>query len=320
MSRTHDIEERAALFVHRREDASWSTTDQENLDAWLAESDAHKVAYWRLEHGWREADRIGSVGAIPMPAAAAWHRSAWPKFVALAACVGLFVLTLTLVPIDFWRGATDAPVARFETGIGGHKVVALADESRVELNTDSIVRASIGKERAVWLDRGEAFFDVAHVEGRPFVVHAANRSIRVLGTQFAVRRNGANLTVAVLKGTVRVEEDPSSGSHRSVTIMPGDVAFASEAGLLVTSGGVQNVQDLLAWRSGRLLFDNATLGDAASQFNRYNRKKLIVDRRASDMHIGGTFDARNVDAFARLLREAYGLKVREDRDKISVSS
>ena len=58
MSTAREIEERAALWVLRREECYWSADEQEELDRWLAESDAHKAAFWRLEHGWREADRI----------------------------------------------------------------------------------------------------------------------------------------------------------------------------------------------------------------------------------------------------------------------
>ena len=67
MSRARDLEQRAAHWVLRQEEAGWSTADQHDLDRWLAESNSHKAAFWRLEHGWREADRIGSLGQAPGP-------------------------------------------------------------------------------------------------------------------------------------------------------------------------------------------------------------------------------------------------------------
>jgi len=55
----HDtIEEQAALWVMRREEPGWSSFDEAALDDWLDQSDLHKAAFWRLEHGWRRADRI----------------------------------------------------------------------------------------------------------------------------------------------------------------------------------------------------------------------------------------------------------------------
>ena len=50
MSHASEIEEQAALWVLRREEPFWSSADQEELDCWLAQSDRHKVAFWRLEH------------------------------------------------------------------------------------------------------------------------------------------------------------------------------------------------------------------------------------------------------------------------------
>ena len=47
--------------------------------------------------------------------------------------------------------------------VGGHKIVLLADGSKVELNTQSVVRAAVdSKRRDVWLDSGEAYFDWAN--------------------------------------------------------------------------------------------------------------------------------------------------------------
>ena len=49
-------------------------------------------------------------------------------------------------------------------------------------------------------------------------------------------------------------------------------------------------------------------------------RTVIADAKAANIRIGGSFDARNLDAFARLLNSAYGLKVQTAEDRISVSS
>src|SRR3546814_9246410 len=40
----------------------WSEDEQAEFEAWLEESMAHKAASWRADHGWRQADRIRSLG------------------------------------------------------------------------------------------------------------------------------------------------------------------------------------------------------------------------------------------------------------------
>ena len=71
----------------------------------------------------------------------------------------------------------------YATSTGAHRVITLADQTTVELNTASQLRSTLdGSKREVFLDRGEAYFDVAHDGSRPFVVHAGGQQIVVLGT------------------------------------------------------------------------------------------------------------------------------------------
>jgi transmembrane sensor len=74
----------------------------------------------------------------------------------------------------------------------------------------------------------------------------------------------------------------------------------------------------LSWRNGMLVFRRMTLADAASEFNRYNRKKLVVaDPKAAALKIDGTFPANNVEAFLDAVEAALNVHV-EDRDSEAV--
>ena len=321
MSRAERIEELASLWVLRREEPSWSDADQAKLDAWLAESDANKVAFWRLECGWREADRIASLGA---PQRLHDHRRVrlqqWQPWALAASLLIAFMLFMQWPSLPF-GGNQPVETTPFKTDIGGHKVVALPDGSRIELNTDTAIEAAVDdKRRAIWLDHGEAFFDVAKQSGRKFVIYAGPRTITVLGTKFSVRRIGGEVVVAVLEGRVRVEDSQADGRERQATITAGDVAIARDRSTLVANSA-EAVQQQLAWRTGQIRLDGTTLADAAAQFNRYNLKQLIIgDADAARIPVAGSFAARNVDGFARLLGEAYGLDVRDSADKILLST
>ena len=322
MSRAQQIEERAARWVLLREEPSWSSADAADLEQWLSESDAHKVAFWRLEAGWREADRIASIGVPPRAVAQRFDGlNWWAKPLAIAASLLLVFTLLLQVPGLPFGGSSQSAQAKFETPIGGHKVVSLGDGSRVELNTDTSIKAAVDDDRrAVWLDRGEAFFDVAKQPGQAFVIYAGARTITVLGTKFSVRRSGRDVIVAVLEGRVRVEDAPASGTDSEATISAGDVAVAKDGSTVVTKSA-EAVQQQLAWRNGLLEFEGVTLASAAEQFNRYNRKQLVLgDAQASGLLVEGSFQARNLDAFTRLLKQAYGLDVQDGAGRIILSS
>jgi transmembrane sensor len=323
MTRSQDIEAKAAEWLLRREQPLWSQTDQVALDRWLDESMSHKAAFWRLEHTWQMADRIGALSArdvAPRPRRMGLPLKWWQAS-ALAAS-----LLLAIAFIGLHSRPTLSPpstVDTFDTGIGGHRIVPLVDGSRIELNTATNLRTLISKKRRdVWLDRGEAFFAVAHIEGSAFVVHAGPRLITVVGTQFSVRREGDKVTVAVVQGSVRVEDTMPGASTASITMTPGDVAIGLGSSTMVISKPVAAVEDKLTWRDGRLVFDGTSLAEVADDFNRYNRQQLLIsDPAVAAIRISGTFKASNVEAFVRLLKEAYGLKVELTADgKLKIST
>jgi len=323
MTRSQDIEAKAAEWLLRREQPLWSQADQAALDRWLDESMSHKAAFWRLEHTWQMADRIGALSArdiAPGPRRAGLTLRWWYAG-ALAASL---LLAIAFIGLRSGPPLSPPPSAdTFDTGIGGHRIVPLADGSRIELNTATNLRTLISnKRRDVWLDRGEAFFAVAHIEGSAFIVHAGPRLITVVGTQFSVRRDDDKVTVAVVQGRVRVEDTTPGASSGSITVTPGDVAIGLGSSMMVVSKPVAAVEDKLTWRDGRLVFDGTTLAEVADDFNRYNRQQLLIsDPSVAAIRISGTFKASNVDAFVRLLKEAYGLKVELTADgKLKIST
>jgi len=317
MSRAQDIEAKAAKWLMLREQPQWSQADQAALDGWLEESMAHKAAFWRLEHTWHVAGRIGAIGArdnAAPPSRRSGLSLKWWQAGALAASI---LLAIGLVALHSRPTSVLQPHAdTFDTGIGGHRIVALVDGSRIEMNTATRLRAQISNQRRdVWLDRGEAFFDVAHIEDSHFVVHAGPRTITVVGTQFSVRRDADKVTVAVLKGRVRVE-DPTRGElSATTTVTPGDIAIGEGSSTIVTSKPITAIEDKLTWRDGRLVFAATSLAEVADEFNRYNHQQLVItDPAVAAIRISGTFKASNVEAFVRLLKQAYGLKVESAAD------
>jgi transmembrane sensor len=324
MSRARQANDEAADFIERREMPGWTDADQLRLNAWLAESYGNRAAYWRLEQSWREADRVSALG--PAPASGRWARR-WPQITALAASLAIAIgagswFAMRDAPQGPVRMAAAAPLptTTFSTPVGARRTVPLADGSKVELNTASIVRASITRSaRDVWLDRGEAYFEVAHLAGRPFVVHAGSRTITVLGTKFSVRRDGDQVTVSVVEGRVRVA-DVKPGTQSAAVIAAGDMVVARGAATLLNQKAEAQVHDALSWRSGMLTFDQSPLPSVAAEFNRYNRKPIMVrGAEASRRRVGGAFPSSDPEGFARLLGSAFGLKVEETADAIIIS-
>ncbi|MEH3039828.1 MAG: FecR domain-containing protein [Sphingomonas paucimobilis] len=322
MTGRNGIEDRAAAWLVRRDQPEWSAADAQALADWLAESDAHKVALWRLEAGWDATARLAATrgAAVERPPRIRLLQSR--PLQALAASLILLCLFAASILPEWVRSEPPAPLRRFATTVGEHRAMRLPDGSAVTLNTASTLRTAIdNSRRAVWLDRGEAYFDVAHDATHPFVIHAGDRVVTVLGTRFSVRRDGRMVIVAVVEGRVRVEDAAGGERGRAAVITAGNVAISRGTSMLLTDRSPARVEAALSWRQGMLTFDRTTLGEAAAEFNRYNHRQIrIADARTAQIRIGGTFEATDIDAFARLLRAGFGLTVREDADAITINS
>lgn len=314
MTGAAQTEELAARWIARMDESEWSDADQAELDAWLNEAMIHRVAFLRLQSVWRRADRLTVLRAPKaVIGSAVGFRPSYRMAAAIVAAVGIGAGVLAYAPQISGK--------RYATEIGQQTTVPLRDGTRVELNTDTRLRAVVdGEQRVVWLDKGEAYFEVAHDPSRPFVIHAGRKTITVLGTKFSVRRQGDDVKVAVVEGRVRVEPERITPSAQPAVATRGDLVVAQGAAVLLAARSVEKVESDLAWRNGALVFDRSSLADAVAEFNRYNRKKLVIgDEETRDLRIGGSFEADNVEAFARLLREAFGLHVEEKGDEIKIS-
>jgi transmembrane sensor len=242
-----------------------------------------------------------------------------PRYAAAAA-----VLLVAASLLLGWRHYTAVDEASYRTALGDLQDIPLADGSTATLGSNSRVRITLSRgERRVDLQQGEAFFAVAKDPARPFVVHAGHRRVTAVGTRFDVRRDGADLRVVVTRGLVRLETEASAGGHRQpTTLLPaGSVALATDAGVMVRSGSVQQAREYLSWRDGFVSFHDTPLATAAAEFNRYNKRKILIgDPAVGAMRVGGNFRWSNTDAFVRLLQQGFPIRAEQRGDTIVLHS
>lgn len=319
MNRHRAIEEKAIEWLIRRDEPDWSGNDQEALSDWLQESMANRAAYLRAERGWAEADRVRSLGHWDKRGARFFrrHHPWWPIGVAASVLATIGIGTYSLAP--HLSAQVSVRQGHFATALGERQSIALSDGSKVELNTRTKIRAFLNSDRRdVWLDAGEAYFEVKHSDSQPFHVYAGSRTITDLGTRFSVRRDGDRVTVNVVEGSVRVDDDQGRGKSAAI-ITAGDTAYAGGGSTMIAPRSVERVENALAWRDGMLSFNLIPLSQVAAEFNRYNRKQIDVAPSAASIPIGGTFQASNVDGFIRLLHDVYGLKTEQNGEDVNIS-
>jgi transmembrane sensor len=312
-----EIDLLAADWLQRRNFWNWSAEDEAMLDAWLAQSRAHRIAYWRQKSVWDNAQRLValrpfSLSRQPAPVA----HSVRPLIFKIAA-EAIVVCAVGAGGIAYLQ-TPNYRQAVYSTPVGGRETITLFDGSQIELNTDTTLRVrKSATERSVYLEKGEAFFNIKHDAARPFSVTAAGHRVIDLGTKFVVRNMSGKLEVSLLEG--RASFEAITGAKPTV-LSPGDVVVATAQSMRLThkTGGELGTE--LGWRRGLLTFYRATLADAAEEMNRYNERKIVIaDSAAAKELIDGTFPANDVDLFGRMAHSVLGLHVRDKGDEIVIS-
>lgn len=347
MTDHREIERAASIWLARRDAGGWSDRQQTALDAWLAESTAHRVAFLRLQAAWEEAARLKTFAAGDMggriPARGEWAQSPyfaasvgnangvarhgrtrhtttrgrrpWVAFAGIAASL----LVVVAVAGGFaWRDYTHVERAAWHTTLGAQQVVQLPDGSTATLGSDTGLRMAFShSERDLHLGQGEAFFDVAHDTARPFVVHAEGYRVTAVGTRFDVRSGSDDhLRVVVTRGLVRLQS--TRNPAQAATMLPaGSIATVAGDSVLVQHLAVDEARERLSWRDGYAVFHGTPLADAIEEFNRYNPRKIVIaDPSLNALRVGGHFRLDNSAAFVRLMQAVFPVQAEQRGDRI----
>lgn len=278
------------------------------LQAWLAADPRHLGAYAKAEAVLAQLDRAGAAGPgalrlnLQPQAGMPRRRVVLVGGVAagLAVAAGGAGLLVRLLGQE-----------SYSTNIGETREVVLSDGSIVTLNTNSKVLVRYTKTaRQITLVQGEALFDVAKNKKRPFIVAAGDTQVRAIGTSFTVRLLPQQpVQVLVREGVVEVKR-PQVPQAPPVRLAANTMAVApAEAPISTAAVPHQQVARDLAWREGRIAFDNATLANAAREFARYSDVQIRVPPDLENQTVTGLFVYNDPVGFARAAAISLNLHV-----------
>lgn len=342
MSSASDIADAAAAWLVRLEGR---TTPEiwDEFQSWVDENPRHRAAFIRLRVAWNRVDllknmrpmdgtidadllaqdrispaALRSSGLQPLEGSPRRAREdpAMPerrRVIAIAAAIaatGVFA----------WFGAYHLGWKSFETGVGMREQIQLEDGSLVDLNTNTHLNARIsGSRREVMLSSGEALFHVAHDSSRPFYVTAAGTVVRAVGTAFSVRiRDPQHVDVVVEEGRVAVGAPGQDANFENPALLASATLVSANQAADVRHKLVavrpmprDDVLRKLQWTTGKLDFHGETLEDAIAEFNRYNRRQIVIgDPSIRTLRVGGgNFTATDGDGFIAALQQSFGLRI-----------
>jgi transmembrane sensor len=242
------------------------------FDAWLDEP-ANAHAYDTVLAVTLEVQAAAPAILRQLKSAPARRRLVSPRgWLAAGGLAAAAALALAITPLNLLVPATQA----YATAKGEHRTVRLADGSTIDLNAGSTLSVSLsGRERRVTMGDGEAVFDVAHDAARPFLIAVGDRTVRVLGTRFDVRRRDGRLSVAVERGLVEV--DPADGAAgNAFRLHPGQRLDHLEGAPAARLTAVDPTQ-IESWKSGRLIFRDRPLADVVADLNQQFATPIVLE-------------------------------------------
>lgn len=159
---------------------------------------------------------------------------------------------------------------------GGEYMLELSDGTKVWLNSDSELRFPVmfvGDRRSVEIE-GEAYFEVAKDEGKPFHVLANGTDIKVLGTSFNVMTYRGRTVTTLVEGKVCL-----TYKDESVLMVPD-----RQAEVIMETGKIfmreVDAKNFTLWKDGVFYFENAALETIAERLSQWYDVNIIFNDEA----------------------------------------
>lgn len=271
----------AADWVVRLGRPTTGESDWLAFDVWLEASAAHQAAYDEAIALWSELEAAAPALKAALPARPA------PLAVGRRWAIGGGLIAAALAMAVVPWGDLTAPTVTYQTARAERRVVILEDGTRIDMNAGSRLTVKLGsKARRVTMDDAEAVFDVAKDVHRPFLITAGDRTVRVVGTQFNVRRRDGVQSVTVRRGIVEVA--PAAGAAGQLYRLTVGQRLDHVEGAQVSVLRTTVPDEAMSWRAGRLVYRAEPLANVVADLNRYAAKPIrLADARTRNLTFSG---------------------------------
>jgi len=245
--------------------------------------------------------------------------------VAAALMLGLLTYYLTLpedAPANLVKVKTE--FLNTSDGIERHE---LADGTMIWLRPNSRIEfpAEFPADRRELKLVGEAFFDVARDENRPFIITTGNVTTKVLGTSFNIKayNEASSIEVSVLTGKVSVnivQPETTSQYSSSVLLTPNQRVTYSKVKNTLEKEEADALPELSIWQATDVVFDNVPVRDVVAILN----KKFGVRIQTSNKNllnclIRADFTNQNLPDILELLSKSVEATYELKNDTIYLS-
>lgn len=208
------------------------------------------------------------------------------------------------------REETRSTTVHERVGVEKTSPVYLSDGSVVWLQTGSRLKYPsrfTGDRREVTLT-GEAFFDVAEDPDKPFIIHSADFTTRVLGTSFNIKaygdRDAAEVVVVTGKVLVSVKQ-PSVNKVKELVLERNQKAIYSKKDHTLREAAVNAEEAVIAADKRTLAFDDTPLRDIVKVLGaKYDAEIVLSNEGMKDCMITADLTDETLEISIAILSKA----------------
>lgn len=325
------VEAEARAWLIRLDQGRPGRRELREFREWLQRHPAHRDAFARTMADWNSLDDLaGLLAAEAAPVPECWRRR---MVLAAAGLLVILGLAAALQAIGLGFAPERNFTASYATRVGEQRTVILPDGSRIRMNTASNVEVAYQPDyRFLHLNGGEAWFEVAHDRTRPFIVYAGKYAVKAVGTAFSVRvrEHNQGIDLAITSGRIEVATlkqriAPRVSLNKNlidkavarIPLNAGQHAVFNEGIELAQRMQPVEMEKMLSWRDGMLIFDNDSLQHVVSEISRYTPIRIVIsDHSIENLRFGGYFHVNDVSSILATLEQNFGLHVEKINDHL----
>lgn len=296
-SRVDDASHQASSWFALMHGGSPTPAEREALTQWLEADPVHAQAYARLETLWTASAQIAQPS---MPAIE--PQLSRRRFVGLgvAACA----VAVTTSATTLWLKGVGSPFADLRTAVGERRTVRLPDGSTVELAGNTALNVDISPtRRALELLQGEAFFSVVPGAAGELSIRTDAGQTLANDAEFCLSCDNDTTVLTVSRHTVRVvtpsqQTDLGEGLSLRFSATSTDAIEHAE------------LEQTLAWRSGRLVFFDKPLSTVVGELQRWREGKIfIADTQLAARRVSLILNLNRPDQMLDVLSKALSVRM-----------
>jgi ferric-dicitrate binding protein FerR (iron transport regulator) len=191
----------------------------------------------------------------------------------------------------------------------------LPDGTLVSLNSNTKLNypEKFGKSTREVTIEGEAFFEVKPDKNKPFIIHAGNARIKVLGTSFNVNAYPESKQVEVTVETGRVQflnTNTKSVQSNELILTPGDKGTLIYASNSLQKTSNQN-PNFISWKTHNLIFKATSLSEVIQDLSKVYKVDIrIADPELNKLLLSAQFNNYSLDFILEVIETTLKVEIR----------